>query len=73
MGNGTVGGNEIQVYTKREPALEPHHAGPISVDATPKVQSTTSTKFRSSRIMKRFVCAVVKFSIASRSDLKRVR
>ncbi len=41
------------------------------VEGMPKVPSTTSTKFLSSRRMKRLVCAMAKFSRASGSDFKR--
>src|SRR5437879_5641057 len=49
------------------------HGLASSAAGTPKVPSTTSTKFLSSRRMNRFACAIVKFSRASESALKRAR
>src|SRR6266481_1755708 len=49
------------------------HGAAGSAAGTPKVPSTTSTKFLSSRRMNRFVCDIVKFSRASKSTLRRAR
>ncbi len=50
----------------------PH--GPAgSAAGMPKVPSTTSTKFLSSRRMNRFACAIAKFSRPSESAFRRVR
>src|SRR5215469_7639606 len=49
----------------------PSYSVPVSIEGMPRVPSTTSTKFLSSRRMKRLACAISKFSRASLSDFKR--
>jgi hypothetical protein len=49
------------------------YLSPASVEERPNVPSTTSTKLRSSRRIRRIACAMAKFSRASRSVLRRAR
>src|SRR5438552_6651005 len=55
----------------RQPDKLKRYAGDCGVEGRPNVPSTTSTKFLSSRTMKRLASAIAKFSRASRSVFKR--